>query len=408
MFRQLADSLGPGGVANPVSAETVLTSRPSELSEFLEACWLLRDAAQFAGLPPAPVPPPGLQIPANALDDVALRTMARPVPLDAPPAVPIPPAPAAGAPPPGAVWPHLSYALMLEQTRMVVIFRRILEMYITGVLPVVSWQTRNWLRATEELFFASPRLPSVYSLESHLRMDSGARRRNSYFRLLGIDLSHGTDDGRPYPYVKPEAANRDFAAVFEVLLGEVWRAYTNRNNGIGPDTTDDLSTADLLRRLNEMLTGRRLQGALAREEFEAVALMSWLDLTLNFNTAIIGDLAAQGSSAPERLMRIAQRASVAPHARTDSYFQMAIPLSTILRGIESGAITGIPGAQSLYLGLNQADMLTLITHWSIAAGRNIKDPAVRVSPGGAVLPAAPLPRGNGTGAPRPEYGIVVR
>lgn len=389
MFRQLAQSVG--------SPELVLTSRPSELSEFLEACWRLRDPGLFEGLPPAPIPQPGLQVPPTPADDWALRDMARPVLLDAPPAVPR-----------RLAWPHLSYALMLEQTRMAVVFRRLLEMYVNGVTPIVSWQTRNWIRATEELFFAGPRLPSVYALESHLRMDGEARRRNAYFRLLGIDLGHGTDDGRPYPYVKPEASNREFASVFEVLLVEVWRAYTNRNNGIGPDTTDDEGMVDSLRRLNEMLTGRRLQGALAREEFEAVAFMSWLHLTVNSNTAIIADLSAQSSSAPDRLMKIAQRVGVSVHARTDSYFQMAIPLSNILRGIESGAIAGVPGAQSLYLGVNQVDMLRLVRHWSIVTGRNIKDPAVRVSPGGVVPPAVPAPRGNGAGTPRPEAGIAVR
>jgi len=391
MFRQLAQSLG--------SVDLVLTSRPSELSEYLEICWRLRDPRLFEGLPPAPVPQPGLQIPPTPADDWALRDMARSFPLDAPPAVLR-----------RAVWPHLSYALVLEQTRMVMVFRRLLEMYVGGVIPIVSWQTRNWIRATEELFFASPRLPSVYSLESHLRMDGEARRRNAYFRLLGIDLGHGTEDGRPYPYVKPEASNREFASTLENLLVEVWRAYTNRNNGIGPDTTDDAAMADLLRRLNEMLTARRLQGALAREEFEAVALMSWLHLTVNSNTMIINDLSAQSSSAADRLMKVAQRVNVPVHARSDSYFQMAVPLSNILRGIESGAISGIAGAMSLYLGVNQVDMLTLITHWSIATGRNLKDvPAVRVSPGGAApLPAA-IPRGNGAAAtPRAEYGIVVR
>src|SRR6266571_1684628 len=180
MFRQLANILAPGGAANAASAELALTLRPSELSEYLESCWLLRDQNLFEGLPPAPVQPPGPQVPPQAAEDALLRTMARPVALDAPPALP---------PPTGAVWPHLGYAFMLEQTRMVSAFRRLLEMYVNGAMRIASWQTRNWIRGTEELFFASPRLPSVYLLESHLRSDSGTRRRNAYFLVVGMELS---------------------------------------------------------------------------------------------------------------------------------------------------------------------------------------------------------------------------
>lgn len=365
MFRQLANMLGPGGVADQATAELVLTLHPSELAEYLEQCWLFRDANLFEGLPPAPAQPPGPQVPPNQGEDLIFRAMARPIPLVAPPALPVA----------GAVWPHLAYAFMLDSTKMFLAFRRLLEMYVTGLLRVSSWQTRNWLRTTEELFFANPRLPSVYSLESHLRPDSGARRRNAYYRLLGIELGFGTDDGKVYPYVKPDAANREFASIFETLLAEVWRGYINVTNQAGPNETDDTAIEDLLRRIYDMLTGQRLQGALSREEFEAVAHSDWLALTLDFNTQIINDLRAQGTSATERLMKIGQLVGVPLHSRTDSFFQMATPLSNILRGIESGAISGIGGAQSLYLvpGINRANMLTIIRHWSIASGRNIKE-----------------------------------
>ena len=55
-----------------------------------------------------------------------------------------------------------------------------------------------------------------------------------------MDLTHGMDDGRPYAYAKPDRSNRDFPTMLDALLGEVWRAYMNRNNAIGPDSTDDL------------------------------------------------------------------------------------------------------------------------------------------------------------------------
>lgn len=386
MFRQLANTIA-GGVATPASTETVLTSRPSELAEYLESCWLLRDQNLVQGLP-APAPWPAAQVPAQPNEDAIMRVSARPAQLDVPPGLP----PAAGA-----VWPHLAYAFTLEQSRIIPVFRRLLELYVTGSIPLASWQSRNWIRAAEELFFASPRLPSVYSLESHIRPDGDARRRNAYYRLFGMDLSHGGEDGRPHGYVKSQLANREFVPVFETLLVEIWKAYSNRRNAIGPDTTDDNYIADLLRRLFDILAGQRLQGALAREEFEAVAMLSWFDLTLAFDTQVTRDLNAQASSPTERLFKIAQRAGVSVHVRTDSYFQMALPLSNILRGIESGALSGVPGAQALYLvaGPNQTDVLTLINHWSIATGRNLKDPTVRQPVGAALTTPSGAVGGNG-------------
>jgi len=221
-----------------------------------------------------------------------------------------------------------------------------------------------------------------------------------------MDLSHGSEEGKPYPFVKPVASNRDLATVFETLLIEVWKAYINITNVAGPNTTDDTAIADLLRRLYDMLTSRRLNGALAREEFEAVAALSWLNLTITYDTQITADLQATGGSALERLMKIAQRVGVSLHSRADSYFQMAHPMSNILRGIESGALTGVPGAQALYLiPAFVQDMLALITHWSIASGRDLKDPAVRQPLSAILARTASAPSGNGASSRLPA-GVI--
>ena len=44
--------------------------------------------------------------------------------------------------------------------------------------------------------------------------------------MFGLELNHGTDDGKPYPYVKAEAANTEFVATFEEFLREVWVGMT--------------------------------------------------------------------------------------------------------------------------------------------------------------------------------------
>ena len=107
---------------------------------------------------------------------------------------------------------------MLENTRIVDIFQRVVTSWLTGErLPPPTIDTQRWLQATEQLFFSRPWPYSVRAVTSDLRPDAGAVRRNAYFRLLGMDLTHGTEDGRAYSYVKPDVANRDFHALFEAL-----------------------------------------------------------------------------------------------------------------------------------------------------------------------------------------------
>lgn len=64
------------------------------------------------------------------------------------------------------------------------------------------------------------------------------------------------------------------------------------------------------------------------------------------------------------------------------------------------------GPMGLYKGFCTPDVLTIITHWSVATGRNVKDPTAR-QPLGAVLTAAAR-GGDGAGAPRAGVGGAVR
>jgi hypothetical protein len=41
-------------------------------------------------------------------------------------------------------------------------------------------------------------------LSNYVRPDIHATRRNAYQRMFGMDLNHGTDDNKPYPYVKAD------------------------------------------------------------------------------------------------------------------------------------------------------------------------------------------------------------
>ena len=306
---------------------------------------------------------------------------------------------------------HIAYAYMLENTRLLDIMRRVIWEYRHGEkLPTANAPTQRWLNTTEQLFFSHPLPYSIRSMTSSLRPDPDAVRRNAYYRLLGMDLNHGAEDGRPYPYVKPEIANRDFAMVFEALLAEVWKAYANRLNIAGENTTDDNAIFQLTRRLQEMLVARRQVANLAREEFDAVAMASWFFLVVSFNTQVVFALDAVGAGIADRLRKIGERVGLAPHARADSYFQLAMPMSVILRAIEAGVIVNAPAAALLYAGGLMPQMVQLITHWSIATGRNLKDPTSRQPLGvlGATASGSIPSKTGGNGAPVNRIAGVLR
>jgi hypothetical protein len=373
MFIELANVMG----GNAGAANAILSGqRPLQILNYLETYW------QLAA--------PGMPVPADAL-------MARANPLDA-----------AGLPPPAALGPlhHIVYALCLENTRLVDIMRRVVSEYRSGErLPPATAPTLRWLQTTEELFFTSPVPFSVRSLTSLVRPDAGAIRRNAYYRLLGMDLNHGAEDGRPYSYVKADVSNRDFSVAFETLLAEVWKGYINRNNWVAANSTDDNAIDELVRRVGEMLNARRQGGNLAREEFDAVATLSWFFLTIAYDTQVVLDLNAAAFGVADRLRLIGERVGIAPHARADSYLQLAHPMSVILRAIEQNAIAAAGGAPSLYRGVYQPFMLQIITHWSVASGRNLKEPATAQSSGAVLQATAPgavsaAPAKNGAGPSR--------
>jgi hypothetical protein len=367
MFVQLATALTPVFPRPEDAAQAVLSGYNStQLADFLEQYW---DVAVRAMRP--------AYADATNIEPVDLAAMARANRFE-PPNPPPPPLPAPG---PGGIvngpesFHHLIYAFALENTKMVEIFRRVLIELVHGErLSLGSQVTQRWAQLTEELFFTHPRAYSIRGITSDVRSRHDAVRRNAYYRLLGLDLSHGQEDGAQVPYVKAEVANRDFALLFEALLREVWLAIKNRNNLVGEDATDENAIDTLRRRLREMLLARRLGGALTREEFDAVAMLSWFHLTVLFNTAITADLRADAAGAADRLRLIGHKVGIPPHSRTDAFLQLAQPLSIILRAIELDAV---PNAEALYAGPYTADMLTLITQWSIATGQNLKDPMLR-------------------------------
>jgi len=293
-----------------------------------------------------------------------------------------------------AVWDHLIYAYMIENTRAYEIMGRVLAEYTQGERLGILREDASyqWLRTTEELFYkdASPIQP--YNLVSRIRPDVAATRRNAYYRMFGMDLNHGRDGAAAYPYVKPPVANREFVATFEEFLRQVWRAIENATNFLANNPTDFPAIQDLADRLENMLTARRGGAAgrpnLAREEFLAVSLAAWLDLTLSFDTPIVRELAASAPSPEERLRQIGERVGLPAHGRSHSYFIIARRVSILLQLIELGSFNTRAGAETLAATGPVRDMVAdVIHHWSLISGRSLK--AMPTSPT-ATLPAASM------------------
>lgn len=381
MFRQLADL-----IAQPTAeqrAQQVLDLHPIQLSRFLEEAWLHRVVPAISSGVPLPTGediPPSIGSFKDELDS-GVQPLVNPS-LTYPP----------------RYIDHLIYAYLIENTRVYEIFRRVLEEYAFGErLKIVDEPAQRWLRTTEQLFYSSGLPYQVYSFNSWIRPDARALRRGWYFRVFGMDLNHGNDDNTPYPYPRAAESNTDFVRMFEELLREVWRAIENITNSSGPNPTDVSTIADIATALFNMLTVRRLNGNLAREEFWAVSMMNWFHLTLSYDTPIVVSLKADASSPEERLMKIGERVGLPAHSRSHNYFELAARTSLVLRQLESAAFNSVTGAAFLFL---QPSVLTnaigdvmqeIVAHWSMATGRDLKTHQVSIGPA-QPKPVPPMPR----------------
>jgi hypothetical protein len=271
---------------------------------------------------------------------------------------------------------HLIYAYMIENTRVYEIFRRVLYELLHGEkLGTPLPEAVAWLRTTEELFYDDTAPFRINNLASHIRPDLRAIRRNAYQRMFSMDLNHGGEDGRPYSYVRAEAANTEFVATLEELLREVWIGITYVTATSSSNPTDDSKISELAEKLHGMLRSRRQNGNLSREEFDAVSTMSWFHLALEYNSPIVFSLRAEATGVEQRLFKIAERVGMPAHGLSKNFFDIADPLSRILIQIETGVYNKSDNAPALYTraaGGPEADMRTIITHWTAITGRDVK------------------------------------
>ena len=366
MFRQFARTV-PGG------AELLFRLHPVELAGLLEQGWEFRkhDTSRDIGHPDRRSDVPGLPgYLLNAFEGYEhnLNRFGGAQVIDGP---------RSGCRQGCVRWEHLIYAYMIENTGIYEIFRRVLDAFRHGEeLGVPLQGSEHWLRNTEELIYREPAPFFIYSLTSMVRPNLDALRREAYYRMFGMDLNHGSQEGQPYPhvpYIKAAAANTQFVSTLEEFLREVWIGIINFFNLNGPRPTDDAKIADLAERLFDMFRTRRLSGNLAREEFWSVSVMSWFHLTLDFNSPIVLSLRAEGTSPEERLFKIAERVKLPAHGKSKHFFDVADAISRIFIQIETGIYNTAAAAPALYTpGPVEQDIRTVVTHWSSATGRDLR------------------------------------
>jgi hypothetical protein len=284
---------------------------------------------------------------------------------------------------PGLIGKHGIYAYMIANTRIVEVFRRVVDNFLHGErLSVLSASSQRWLWSTEELFFREPPPFSITTQTSSVRPQLQATWANLFQRLFGMTLNATGDNPKP-AFAIAEHANVDFVVLLDELLHEVWQGRTNFANQVGARPTDDAKIAQLCDRLGDMLRSRRTNGTLSREEYWAVTAMSWFHATLLDPThEIIRDLKAEAPSAEESLFKIAQRVGYPAHGLSKSYFEVAEPLSRLLTAIETGIYSDALAVPALYTPPTVPpppgvippveDTDKIKTHWSIIRGRDIK------------------------------------
>ncbi len=306
---------------------------------------------------------------------------------------------------------HLIYAYLVENTRCVQIFEKLLYLYmhdekLNKATTPDNRKAFQWMINTEDLFFKYLPNTSYRNIKSDVRQSPDATRRNAYYRMFGMDLAFGDPvNNSPVNYFKAEFNNQSFIQQFERFLSEVWQAYVNASNTSGANTTDMFTIVDTAQKIQEMLMARRTTETnfnnyryfnLSREEYSSVVMMSWLFEVLTYDSPLVNFLRCNGNTPGERLINIGNKVGLPAHSKSEGLFDIAPPMNTLLRRIELGDYNqdnateveaiiksqknDLPNGDPRRRALD--DLLLIINNWEKATGHRIKNPATELSTAG--------------------------
>lgn len=320
---------------------------------------------------------------------------------------------------------HMVYAYLVENTRAAQIFERLLYLYMQDEKlnkATTSQDPQNrlafqWIINTENLFFKYLSNTSYRNLTSQVRQSPDNTRRNAYYRMFGMDLAFGDiTSNTPLNYYKADFNNQPFIILFEKFLTEIWQAYMNARNQVGPNTTDLFIIVDTAQKIQEMLMSRRTTETtffnyryfnLSREEYASVVMMSWLYEVLSYDSPIVNFLRCNGNTPGERLINIGNKVGLPAHNKSEGLLDIAPPMNTLLRRIEFGDFNQPNQAQVISIIESQIpgstsppedqaalkDLLLIINNWEKATGHRIKNPEANINAG--VRVQRPMSPSNG-------------
>jgi hypothetical protein len=394
MFRQLVTPLSSAPPTVTECINSLFTYHPLQTSAIVETVWRNRynQAPTQITFPFVPwsqeITYPILS--SQFVSGYNWKNLNNPTPLTPPPLVQpfkqpglgwggIPPGPPPQPPTRPTNWDQLLYAYVIENTRIHEIFCKVLLKYINGgELETPSSTSQLFWRNLEFLIFGDAMPSMVWTTSGRLRRDEIANRLTTYYRMFGMDLSHAPQVALEHPYEKPSASNRDFIPTFEAFGREVWRGIENAKNTSGANPSDPRVIANLAERLYDMMQTQRQSGNLSREEFRAVAIMSYMHLAVLYDSPVVQDLRAEASSPEMRLQKIAERVGMTAHPKSKALFDLAAPVSFLMQMIETGLFNDAIGAQLLYQTPTFVSRCaeTVIDNYSILSGNDLKALAV--------------------------------
>lgn len=300
---------------------------------------------------------------------------------------------------------HLIYAYLIENTRILQIFERLIDKYVNDeVLGIASPNVYQWIINSERLFFKDETTRS-HNIRSLIRPSFESNRRNAYYRMFGIDLAFGdinSATGGTVPYYKAKTANQQFIPLFERYLAEVWQGYTNARNAVGPNSTDVNNLVQIAAQIRELLQARRggrpggapnaYRGTnLSMEEFASVVLVTWFTFIISADTQVVNFLNCQSSTIGERLIKIGEKVGIPAHTKCQSLFEMAEAAANILNVVEIGTYLETDvDVQRMLSSLNPGTtasidsdymraFLIVINNWEKATGHKIKNPDANIT-----------------------------
>ncbi|MDX2135766.1 MAG: hypothetical protein SFV52_13335 [Saprospiraceae bacterium] len=280
--------------------------------------------------------------------------------------------------------PHLIYALLIDQTGCVEIFREAIRKIRNGELEFnPNNGALQYVRNTEMLWFSNPPVDSTFNLFSWIHPDIQTIKNNAFYSMFGFVPASVSGQPAPDPGSLPRTAYKNFQADFQ-KLGEEWHvAFASQNVTSGINLTDDETMQFKCAEIRRNFLAQRNNGFLSLIEYYLNCRYSWFHLSLEAPCPLLEALGINEQSPAQRLFALANKVGVPAHAMSETLFRMADPASLILSAIEAGIFdqNAVPLYNRTVLPPSPTTLKTnpipplmniFLNGWSTLTGRDLK------------------------------------